>query len=104
MRRFILAGVVFFAQSLFAQAAVTVIHADRILDGRGGMLRNATVVVEGSKIVRIDTTRARRPAADYELGTLTLLPGLDLNDEAGKPTAAAEDVLRGAQALRLASA
>jgi len=76
MRRFILAGVVFFAQSLFAQAAVTVIHADRILDGRGGMLRNATVVVEGSKIVRIDTTRARRPAADYELGTLTLLPGL----------------------------
>jgi len=37
-------------------------------------------------------------------GPLTLLPGLDLNDEAGKPTAAAEDVLRGAQALRLASA
>jgi imidazolonepropionase-like amidohydrolase len=61
---------------MFAQAAVTVIHADRVLDGRGGALRNATVVVEGSKIVRIDTTRARRPAADYELGTLTLLPGL----------------------------
>jgi len=30
---------------------------------------------------------------------LTLLPGLNLNDEAGKPTAEAEAVLRGAQAL-----
>ena len=35
---------------------------------------------------------------------LTLLPGLMLNDEDGKPTAAAEAVLRGAQALPLASA
>ena len=77
MRRFILfAGVVFFAQSAFAQAAVTVIHADRVLDGRGGTIRNATIVVEGSKIKSIDTVRAGRPAADYQLGTLTVLPGL----------------------------
>jgi tRNA1(Val) A37 N6-methylase TrmN6 len=33
-----------------------------------------------------------------------LLPGLMLNDEMGKPTAAAEAVLRGAAALSLASA
>jgi tRNA1(Val) A37 N6-methylase TrmN6 len=30
---------------------------------------------------------------------LKLLPGLNLNDEAGRPTEAAEAVLRGAQAL-----
>jgi imidazolonepropionase-like amidohydrolase len=76
MRRFFFAGVVFFAQSLFAQATVTVIHADRVLDGRGGTIRNATIVVEGSKIKRIDTVRVGRPAADYQLGTLTVLPGL----------------------------
>jgi imidazolonepropionase-like amidohydrolase len=76
MRRFIFASVFFLAQSAFAQAAVTVIHADRVLDGRGGTIRNATIVVDGSKIKRIDTARAGRPAADYQLGTLTVLPGL----------------------------
>jgi tRNA1(Val) A37 N6-methylase TrmN6 len=35
---------------------------------------------------------------------LTLLPGLNLNDETGKPTAAAEAILRGAQPLTLVSA
>jgi tRNA1(Val) A37 N6-methylase TrmN6 len=34
---------------------------------------------------------------------LSLLPGLNLNDEAGKPTAQAEAVLRGTEALPLAS-
>jgi tRNA1(Val) A37 N6-methylase TrmN6 len=34
---------------------------------------------------------------------LVLLPGLNLNDEAGRPTAEAEAVLRGAEALSLAS-
>ena len=34
---------------------------------------------------------------------LTLLPGLNLNDVAGKPTAEAEAVLRGAEALPLTS-
>jgi tRNA1(Val) A37 N6-methylase TrmN6 len=32
---------------------------------------------------------------------LALLPGLNLNDETGKPTAEAEAVLRGAEALPL---
>ena len=34
---------------------------------------------------------------------LALLPGLNLNDEAGRPTAEAEAVLRGAEALPLTS-
>ena len=70
------AGSLFLAQNLLAQGTATVIHADRMLDGRGETLRNVTIVVEGSKITRIDTAPTRRPAADYELGTLTVLPGL----------------------------
>ena len=35
---------------------------------------------------------------------LALLSGLNLNDESGRPTAAAEAVLRGAEALPLTSA
>ena len=67
---------VFFAQNLLAQGATTVIHAGRLLDGRGGTLRDVTIVVEGSKITRVEAARAKRRAADYELGTLTVLPGL----------------------------
>ncbi len=77
MRRILaVAGSVFFAQNLLAQGATTVIHAGRVLDGRGGTLRDVTIIVEGSKITRVEAARAKRRAADYELGTLTVLPGL----------------------------
>ena len=36
------------------QADETVIRAARILDGRGNIVRNAAVVVNDSKILRID--------------------------------------------------
>jgi imidazolonepropionase-like amidohydrolase len=49
-----------------------VIHAARILDGRGRMVQNAAVVVEGSKIVRIDPHPTH---VDIELGDRTLMPG-----------------------------
>jgi imidazolonepropionase-like amidohydrolase len=49
-----------------------VIHAARILDGRGNEVRNAAVVVEGSKIVRIDPHPAH---IDIDLGNRTLMPG-----------------------------
>ncbi len=75
-RSLVAAGSVFFAQNLFAQGAATVIHAGRMLDGRGGTVRDVTIVVEGSKITRVEAARAKRRAADYELGTLTVLPGL----------------------------
>jgi imidazolonepropionase-like amidohydrolase len=51
--------------------AVT-IHATRILDGRGRMIPNAAVVVEGTKIVRIDPHPAH---VDIDLGDRTLMPG-----------------------------
>ncbi|HKG92087.1 MAG TPA: amidohydrolase family protein [Gemmatimonadaceae bacterium] len=59
---------------LVAQLAATTIHADRVLDGRGGEQRDVTVVVEGGRIARVE--RGRRGAVTYELGALTLLPGM----------------------------
>lgn len=58
--------------TLSLDAAEIVIRAARVLDGRGGELREAAVVVDGSKIVRIDPHPAR---ADIDLGNRTLMPG-----------------------------
>ena len=49
-----------------------VIAASTILDGRGHVLRNTRIVIEGSKIVAID--RKAGPV-DYDLRGLTVLPG-----------------------------
>ena len=51
---------------------VVVIHAARILDGRGRMIPNAAVVIDGSKIVRIDPHPTH---VDIDLGDRTLMPG-----------------------------
>jgi imidazolonepropionase-like amidohydrolase len=59
-------------------SATTTIHAATLLDGRGGVLRDALVTVRGARIVRVESptpARARR-AATHQLGALTLLPGL----------------------------
>ncbi len=57
-----------------AEAQSTRIHANRILDGRGNVISNATVVVEGSRITAIE--KGAKGRIDFELGSLTLLPGL----------------------------
>jgi imidazolonepropionase-like amidohydrolase len=57
-----------------AQDTTVVLRAARVIDGRGTVLTNATVVVERGRIVRVEP-RATTPAI-YDLGTLTLLPGL----------------------------
>jgi imidazolonepropionase-like amidohydrolase len=55
-------------------AAVSVIKAGTLIDGRGGVTRNATIVVEGSRIARINTAAGARPTCDFS--NLTVLPGL----------------------------
>jgi imidazolonepropionase-like amidohydrolase len=55
-----------------AQASPMVIKAARVIDGRGHLYRNAAVVVDGAKIVRIDEHPQR---ADRDLGDRTLMPG-----------------------------
>jgi imidazolonepropionase-like amidohydrolase len=55
-------------------ARTIVIHADRIVDGRGNVIPGGTVMVQGDKITRVSATPAG--AATYDLKGLTLLPGL----------------------------
>ncbi len=49
-----------------------VIAATTVLDGKGGVRRDTRIVVEGSKIVRIDPNAA---PVNYDLRGLTVLPG-----------------------------
>jgi imidazolonepropionase-like amidohydrolase len=49
-----------------------VIAASTILDGKGGVLHDTRIVVEGSRIVRIDPNAA---PVNYDLRGLTVLPG-----------------------------
>src|SRR6266705_578656 len=53
-------------------ATTLTIKAARVIDGRGHVMQNAAVVVDGDKIVRIDPHPTR---ADYDLGDRTLMPG-----------------------------
>jgi imidazolonepropionase-like amidohydrolase len=53
-----------------------VIAASALLDGKGHVLRNARIVVEGSKIVALHTKDASKAGPiDYDLRGLTVLPG-----------------------------
>jgi imidazolonepropionase-like amidohydrolase len=56
------------------------IHAATILDGSGKVLRNATIVVQGSKIAAIETTGSSSAApanpVTYDVGRLTVMPGM----------------------------
>src|SRR5205809_3433957 len=54
------------------EAKEIVIRADRVIDGRGTLLHNAAVVVDGTKIARIEKNPKR---IDYDLGDRTLMPG-----------------------------
>ena len=49
-----------------------VIAASALLDGRGRVIRNTRIVVEGSKIVRVDPQAG---PVDYDLRGLTVMPG-----------------------------
>ena len=59
---------------LAAQNTTIRIHAAAVLDGAGKTLRNATVVVQGSRITSIETGNASD--ATYDLGARTIMPGL----------------------------
>jgi imidazolonepropionase-like amidohydrolase len=63
------------APALVAQAPAAIrIHAATVLDGTGRTLRNATVVVQGSKITAVETGTAAN--ATYNLGQVTVVPGM----------------------------
>lgn len=67
-------GLVFsLAVSCCAQTAPITIRAATVLDGKGAVLRNVRIVVEGSKIARVEPDRAG--AVTFDLSRLTLMPG-----------------------------
>src|SRR5215471_6844057 len=60
----------YFTTTLHSQPIT--IRAGTLLDGRGGLVRNTTLVIEGSRIVRIDPSIQN---ATYNLSGLTVMPG-----------------------------
>ena len=59
------------AQSPSPSTTVT-IRAGTVLDGRGAVLRNTTIVIAGSRIVRLDPALTK---VNYDFPTLTFMPG-----------------------------
>jgi imidazolonepropionase-like amidohydrolase len=57
-----------------SQTQTTRIRAATIVDGMGKVMRNATIVVQGSKITAIDTTSSG--PTTYNLGQATIVPGM----------------------------
>jgi imidazolonepropionase-like amidohydrolase len=68
-----LGALVFAVSTVWAQPAPIAIKARTVLDGKGGILNNVVILVQGSKIVRIEPARGD---ATYDLTTQTVLPGL----------------------------
>jgi imidazolonepropionase-like amidohydrolase len=66
---------------VFAQSQPIVIQAGTLLDGKGGTFTNVRIVVEGTKIVRVE--KGTGPAT-YDLRKLTTMPGwIDTHDHIG---------------------
>ena len=68
-----------FTESTFAQKPTSnriVIAAGTVLDGKGHILTNVRIVIEGEKIVRIEPVNAAKAdRVDYDLRGLTVMPG-----------------------------
>jgi len=74
VKAFVVAALLYASMAPLAQDQSIRIHAATVLDGKGKVLRNATVVVQGSKITAVDTTGTG--TATYDVGRLTIMPGM----------------------------
>jgi len=80
MRRSLLL-MVLAALPLSAQGTDVVIKTGRLIDGKGGVVRNTTISIANGKIVGVGS---RKGAATYDLSRYTVLPGLiDVHDHLG---------------------
>jgi imidazolonepropionase-like amidohydrolase len=64
------------AQPTRSTSSPIVIKAGRLLDGRGGVRRDVSIVVEGSTIASVGTGASADEAPSYDFSRLTVLPGL----------------------------
>lgn len=62
--------------TMFAQTSPVAITAQRVIDGAGRVLPNATVVVDGSRIVSVGARPAGFRGRVIDLGDATIMPGL----------------------------
>jgi imidazolonepropionase-like amidohydrolase len=93
--------------TLSSQPQTIRIHAGTVIDGAGKAIRNATIVVTGSKITAVETGSAGTPT--YDFARLTIIPGMiDVHshvgwhfDKAGRyaaqPGSPAEEILYAAE-------
>jgi imidazolonepropionase-like amidohydrolase len=63
--------VLLFSVAAFAQDRI-VLQTSVLLDGRGGVLKNQQIVIEGGRIVSVGPGKAK---VDYDLRGLTVMPG-----------------------------
>jgi imidazolonepropionase-like amidohydrolase len=76
------AGLTAVAAVAIAQIQPLAIQTGTVLDGKGAVLRNVRIVVEGTKIVRVE--RGGSGPATYDLRSLTVMPGwIDTHDHIG---------------------
>ncbi|PYP11078.1 MAG: amidohydrolase, partial [Gemmatimonadetes bacterium] len=68
----LLATVLTLPSLALGQAPAISIRAGTVLDGRGGGVRNTTIVVAGSRIARLDPAIM---TVTYDLSRLTIMPG-----------------------------
>lgn len=73
LARLALAALLLAPAAALAQQDTIVIRAGTILDGKGAVLRDTAIVVQGSKIVRIDPKAVG--GVTYDLKALTVMPG-----------------------------
>src|SRR5262249_11709875 len=75
--RWILAALWAIPVAVAAQERVR-IHAGQLLDGKGGVSREATIVVENGRIAAVEPGGGKKDGSGpvYELSGLTVLPGL----------------------------
>jgi imidazolonepropionase-like amidohydrolase len=102
-----IAGVCALSVTLSSQSQTIRIHAGTVIDGAGKAIRNATIVVSGSKITAIETGSA--PNATYDFDRLTVIPGMiDVHSHVGwhfdksgryaaRPGSPAEEILYAAE-------
>ena len=68
----IVAGSVLCFPAFSQPAPLVTVHAALTLDGKGGILKNKTLMIQGNRIIRVDpATKGNQ----YELTGLTLMPG-----------------------------
>lgn len=74
--RYSLLGIAGFVFSTIASGQSIAISAERVFDGSGKWLANATVVVEDGRILSVGALPAGFRGVRYNLGDATLMPGL----------------------------